>query len=192
MSDQHDEQRLEAVAANIVHQIGDVMYEALPEDVAHKYFVAARQATNDRAIDFAKGLISGYARDAAIEASSRRAPATTNRGAGADTWDAWRFYRRVRPQFADWNHVLLTYLDDDNPNGPMTGGDRGSKVVKLVDDLGQTLELCGVSFGYDGGTPTELLEVLLNEGFPEPETTAAVLNQTEDHYYPCVIPRDGR
>lgn len=52
---------LEAVAANIVHQIGDALYDALPPDVAHKYFVDARQATNDRVIDFAKELISGYA-----------------------------------------------------------------------------------------------------------------------------------
>lgn len=53
--------RLEAVAANIVHQIGDALYEALPADVAHDHFVHARQATNDRAIDFAKELIGDYA-----------------------------------------------------------------------------------------------------------------------------------
>lgn len=47
----------ERVARNIVYQIGDVLYEALPPDVAHKYFVKARQNTNDRAIDFATKLI---------------------------------------------------------------------------------------------------------------------------------------
>ncbi|TEA09145.1 hypothetical protein [Mycobacteroides salmoniphilum] len=52
---------LEAVAANIIHQVGDALYEALPPDVAHKHFVYARQATNDRAIDFAKELIGSYA-----------------------------------------------------------------------------------------------------------------------------------
>lgn len=56
---------LEAVAANIIHQVGDALYEALPPDVAHEHFVDARQATNDLAIDFAKKLISGYARSTA-------------------------------------------------------------------------------------------------------------------------------
>lgn len=52
---------LEGVAANIVHQIGDALYEALPKDVAHQHFVDARQATNDVAIDFAKMLIQAHA-----------------------------------------------------------------------------------------------------------------------------------
>ncbi|UQX13520.1 hypothetical protein [Candidatus Mycobacterium methanotrophicum] len=56
------DRQLEAVAANIIHQVGDALYEALPADVAHDHFVDARQATNDRAIDFAKELISGYAK----------------------------------------------------------------------------------------------------------------------------------
>ena len=51
---------LEYLAMNIVHQIGDALYEALPPDVAHEHFVAARQATNDVAIDFAKKLITRY------------------------------------------------------------------------------------------------------------------------------------
>lgn len=42
---------------NIVHQLGDALYEALPPDVAHEHFVKARQNTNDRAIDFATKLI---------------------------------------------------------------------------------------------------------------------------------------
>lgn len=57
------DRQLEAVAANIVHQIGDALYEALPADVAHKHFVNARQATNDRAIDFAKELITSYVKN---------------------------------------------------------------------------------------------------------------------------------
>lgn len=48
----------EHIAMNIVHQIGDVLYDALPKDIAHKYFVTARQATNDIAIDFATTLIT--------------------------------------------------------------------------------------------------------------------------------------
>lgn len=59
----NNDTQLEAVAANIVHQIGDALYEALPADVAHDHFVHARQATNDRAIDFAKDLISDYAKN---------------------------------------------------------------------------------------------------------------------------------
>lgn len=43
---------------NIVHQIGDALYEALPRDVAHEHFVKARQATNDMVIDFAAKLIT--------------------------------------------------------------------------------------------------------------------------------------
>ena len=48
----------EAIAMNIVFQIGDALYDALPKDIAHKYFVTARQATNDVAIDFATKLIN--------------------------------------------------------------------------------------------------------------------------------------
>lgn len=67
---------LEAVAANIVHQIGDALYEALPPDVAHKYFVKARQATNDRAIDFAKQLISEHAGNSPLDLDSAAAVLT--------------------------------------------------------------------------------------------------------------------
>lgn len=56
-----EQRELEAVAMNIVHQIGDSLYEALPKDVAHEHFVKARQATNDLAVDFAKKLINDYA-----------------------------------------------------------------------------------------------------------------------------------
>jgi hypothetical protein len=79
VSEEHDrlrERRLEAVAANIVHQIGDALYEALPPDVAHKYFVDARQATNDRAIDFAKKLISGHAENTSVGVNSAAAVLT--------------------------------------------------------------------------------------------------------------------
>lgn len=50
----------EGIAANIVHQIGDALYEALPADIAHKYFVAARQATNDRAIAFTQQMVRDF------------------------------------------------------------------------------------------------------------------------------------
>lgn len=50
-------ERSERIAMNIVHQIGDALYEALPPDVAHEHFVTARQQTNDVAIDFAMKLI---------------------------------------------------------------------------------------------------------------------------------------
>lgn len=49
---------MEKIAMNIVFQIGDLLYEALPKDIAHKYFVDARQKTNDKAIDFVKALIT--------------------------------------------------------------------------------------------------------------------------------------
>ena len=56
----NDADDLEFLAMNIVHQIGDALYEALPPDVAHDHFVTARQATNDVAISFAKKLIDNY------------------------------------------------------------------------------------------------------------------------------------
>lgn len=63
--------QLEAVAANIVHQIGEALYEALPPDVAHDHFVTARQSTNDQAIDFAKGLIDTYSQAKPLEMAYR-------------------------------------------------------------------------------------------------------------------------
>ncbi|WP_162625528.1 hypothetical protein [Mycolicibacterium llatzerense] len=64
------DRQLEAVAANIVHQIGDALYAALPADIAHEHFVHARQATNDLATDFAKRLISGYVEEASTGSPS--------------------------------------------------------------------------------------------------------------------------
>lgn len=61
--DAPNEQLLEAAAANIVHQIGDALHEALPPDMAHNHFVTARQATNDRAIAFVKQVITAYTAD---------------------------------------------------------------------------------------------------------------------------------
>jgi hypothetical protein len=54
---EQEERELEGLAMNIVFQIGDALYEALPKDMAHDHFVDARQQTNDVAIDFAKKLI---------------------------------------------------------------------------------------------------------------------------------------
>jgi len=47
----------ESVAMNIVHQLGDLLYEALPNKIAHEYFVDARKKTNHIAIEFTKKLI---------------------------------------------------------------------------------------------------------------------------------------
>jgi len=58
----------ELTAMNIVFQIGDALYEALPKDIAHKYFVDARQKTNDVAIDFATKLIQKARGEAEIDA----------------------------------------------------------------------------------------------------------------------------
>lgn len=62
-----DERQLEGLAMNIVFQIGDALYEALPPDVAHDHFVTARQATNDVAIDFTKRLIQIYGIDQRLD-----------------------------------------------------------------------------------------------------------------------------
>lgn len=62
------------MATNIVHQLGDLLYETLPPDVAHEHFVKARQATNDRAIDFAEELIEKHLTTREAEVSRRLAP----------------------------------------------------------------------------------------------------------------------
>lgn len=45
-------------AMNIVYQLGDLLYDALPKSLAHQYFVDARQETNDRAIEFTRKIIN--------------------------------------------------------------------------------------------------------------------------------------
>lgn len=59
-TDSNEEDVLEYIAMNIVHQIGDALYDALPKDIAHDYFVDARQETNDITIDFAKRYIASH------------------------------------------------------------------------------------------------------------------------------------
>lgn len=108
----------------------------------------------------------------------------SNRNAAGDTWSAWRFYRRVREQFTDWNHVVLDHLE------PEESGETSPakpKLVRFVDDRGDVLELAGVNFGYDGDTPGELLKLLIDEGFNE-SVSGLVLQQGS--YYPLTIPRD--
>lgn len=58
MPEHTPESSIERAAMNIVHQIGDALYDALPKDVAHEYFVTARQTTNDMAIDLTKKLMA--------------------------------------------------------------------------------------------------------------------------------------
>jgi hypothetical protein len=50
-------EEFEVQAMNIVYQIGDLLYTALPPDIAHEHFVKARQSTNDLAIEFTKKII---------------------------------------------------------------------------------------------------------------------------------------
>lgn len=73
---------------NIVFQIGDALYEALPKEIAHKYFVDARQATNDVAIDFAKKLIkqSSLALLESIKYSIADAVVDEDSGYGDKSW----------------------------------------------------------------------------------------------------------
>ncbi|GAB1816079.1 hypothetical protein MUNTM_51220 [Mycobacterium sp. MUNTM1] len=115
----------------------------------------------------------------------------SNRGANPDTSQAWSFYHRVREQFGDWNHVILTFPDEpDRIRGASEHGAE-SKIVQFVDDQGNTLELDGINFGYDGGTPHELLAMLLTEGFDDgPGLHAAVLNPAGENVYPRTIARD--
>lgn len=59
--------REEKIAMNIVYQIGDLLSEALPKNIAHKYFVDARQKTNDKAIDFVKTFIEKEKKEAFLK-----------------------------------------------------------------------------------------------------------------------------
>ena len=113
----------------------------------------------------------------------------TNRGSHADTWKAWHFYRRVRPQFLEWNHVRLTYAQ--NPDTVRQGHELvETKIVEFVDDAGDALELEGVNFGYNGGTPGELVEVLLSEGFGDADRIEeVVLNKSGQQTYPRTVAR---
>ncbi|ORA24168.1 hypothetical protein [Mycobacterium aquaticum] len=108
----------------------------------------------------------------------------TNRGAVVDTWASWRFYNRVRPQFLAWNHAILTFEN---------GSAGGEKMVKFVDDAGNILELHGIAYGYDGGTPGELAEKLIKEGFQNPDRIRhLVYNTGGGQKYPMTISRDSR
>lgn len=111
----------------------------------------------------------------------------TNRGSNSDTWTAWNFYRRVRFRFTDWNHVVLTYLDPADADRVATSS---PKLVIFVDDQGNRLELAGVNFGYGGGTPGELRQLLDEEGFPSDRTAAVVLNRGGGQRYPQTLTRD--
>ena len=62
-----EERELEGLAMSVIFQAGDLLYETLPKDIAHDHFVDARQATNDKLIDFTKGLVSTYITNKLIE-----------------------------------------------------------------------------------------------------------------------------
>lgn len=112
----------------------------------------------------------------------------TNRGAGAG---AWAFYDRVRPNFAEWNHVVLTFVEDpDRTRPPLENNPAESKIVQFVDDRGDVLEIEGINLGYDGETPEKLRSLLEKEGFDETVIRAAVLNRRRSEYYPQTIARD--
>ncbi|MCH9736811.1 MAG: hypothetical protein K0U78_20045 [Actinomycetia bacterium] len=136
---------------------------------------------------------SDVGRDAITAFLDQRVPARpaikylTNEGAHHDTSSAWRFYGRVRDQFADWNHVVLTYRDDV---APQSSNSLERKYVLFVDDAGNRLLLEGTNFGYGGDTPTELCEKLVDEGFHRDQVEYHVLNPTGRNFYPYTIGRD--
>lgn len=114
----------------------------------------------------------------------------TNRGAKADTSEAWDFYRRVREQFVAWNHVVLTFREE--PDRPRAARPGEFKIVQFVDDQGHTLELEGINFGYGkgGGTPGELLAMLEEEGFDKTANLRdIILNPAGTCTYPQTIIR---
>lgn len=128
-----------------------------------------------------------YAHSALDPLCDGRALVLTNRGSGGDTWSSWNFYRRVRNRFGDWNYVVLTYLDPGDAGRDNTGS---AKLVVFVDDAGNRLELAGVNFGYDGGTPDQLRQLLDDEGFCPQRTAYVVLNPGRTQLYPQTLTRD--
>lgn len=120
-------------------------------------------------------------------ATNVRAMMITNLGAVHDTAQAWSFYRRVREQFGEWNHVVLTFVDEPER---ARDADDGRKIVHFVDDHRNTLELEGTNFGYGGGQPDELLKILVQEGFDGERCRHAVLDPAGINTYPQTISRD--
>lgn len=153
-------------------------------------------ALDERLEDYVKDrpfTASDIMRDAIEAFLDQRVPARpaikylTNQGAHSATDSAWRFYRRVRDQFGDWNHVVLTYEDDV---APRLSRSPERKVVLFVDDAGNRLALEGTNFGYDGGAPVELCAILVGEGFNRDQVEYHVLNPTKRNFYPYTIGRD--
>lgn len=112
----------------------------------------------------------------------------TNRGKPRDTWEAWEFYREVRKRFGRWARVELTSAP--NPYWPQSSATE-AKVVRFVDGDSNALELYGVNFGYEGGTPAEVVKTLVREGFNEAAVTAAVFNRSGAQAYPQALERSA-
>lgn len=115
---------------------------------------------------------------------------STNRGMPRDTWDAWDWYRGVRPRFGSWHRVELTFADCP-PARPRPGAPTTNKLVRFVDEQENVLELHGVNFGYRGGTPREVVDTLVEEGFDEATVTAVVFNSSGTLLYPQTIERSA-
>lgn len=115
---------------------------------------------------------------------------SSNRGKSRDTWEAWDWYRQVRPQFGPWHRVELTFADDPSATPHVTSSDT-LKLVRFVDEQEHTLELHGVNFGYTGGTPEEVVATLVGEGFNRAKVTAVVFNTSGRELYPQTIERSA-
>ncbi|MEE3755295.1 hypothetical protein [Mycobacterium intracellulare] len=112
----------------------------------------------------------------------------SNKGKSKDTWDAWRFYRDARPKFGAWKHVELAFASNP-PARPESTVSGQSKLLRFVDESGNTLEIHGVNFGYRGGTPREVVETLVREGFNKSKVSAVVFNSSERELYPQTLVR---
>lgn len=64
MSKSIDEHRLEREAMTIVHLVGQMMHEEVPDNGTSKAMVDIRQATNDKAIDAVIDLIAQAEKEA--------------------------------------------------------------------------------------------------------------------------------
>lgn len=68
MTPTEQDKELDRYAMSIVHMVGSIQHEKLPETITSSAFVDLRQASNDEAIDAIKQLITADRKRVALEA----------------------------------------------------------------------------------------------------------------------------
>lgn len=105
----------------------------------------------------------------------------SNRGAVVCTRDAETFYGSAREMFGAWERVELAV--------ERAGRQADDPVLRFTDSAEAVLEVYGLNFGYDGGTPRSVLKLLATEGFCGQDVEGAVLNRAGTAVYPVTLGR---